>query len=446
MHTDSIVDVKQWIDSRPLTGRQWLILALCFFIVLFDGMDVAVMGFIAPSLMQDWQLSKAAFGPVMSATMVGLAMGALVAGPYADRFGRRKVLLIAVTVFGILSLASAFAHNPYELAILRFLTGVGLGAAMPNTTTLLSEYLPERYRSLLITVMFTGFNLGSGGAGFVAAWVIPQYGWHGVLLVGGLLPLALLPFLWAFLPESARFLVASKAPAARIATVLNRLGGQFTAEARFVTAETPVQHKAPVRQLFSEQYRLGTFALWTTYFMGLLVIYLTMGWLPTLIRESGISIERAATVTALFQVGGTVGAIAVGWIMDRRTPNPVIAGAYALGGAFILLLGALGLESNLLTLGVLAAGFCISGAQTGLNAFAPGYYPTESRATGVSWMLGIGRFGAIFGSMIGGVVLSLGLSFSLIFSVLAIPAFVAALAILLNGYASRRAFRPSLAL
>ncbi|ACO79288.1 Major facilitator superfamily protein [Azotobacter vinelandii CA] len=446
MHTDSPVEVKHWIDGQPLCRRQWLILALCFFIVLFDGMDVAVMGFIAPALMQDWQLSKAAFGPVMSATMVGLALGALVAGPYADRFGRRKVLLGAVTVFGILSLASAFARNPYELAILRFLTGVGLGAAMPNTTTLLSEYLPERYRSLLITVMFTGFNLGSGGAGFVAAWVIPQYGWHGVLLVGGLLPLALLPLLWLFLPESARFLVANNAPAERIAKLLNKLGGQFGPATRFVTAEQPVRHKAPVRRLFSEQYRLGTFALWVTYFMGLLVIYLTMGWLPTLIRESGISIERAATVTGLFQIGGTVGAIAVGWIMDRHSPNRVIATAYALGGAFILLLGVLGLESELLTVGVLAAGFCISGAQTGLNAFAPGYYPTESRATGVSWMLGIGRFGAIFGAMIGGLILSLGLGFGLIFGALAIPAFIAALAILLNGYASRRLPRTALAL
>ncbi|MCG7371571.1 aromatic acid/H+ symport family MFS transporter [Pseudomonas luteola] len=445
MHTDSPVDVKQWIDNRPVSGYQWLILILCFFIVLFDGVDVAVMGFIAPSLMQDWNLSKTAFGPVMSAAMVGLAVGALVAGPYADRFGRKTVLLGAVTVFGALSLACAFARNPYELAILRFLTGVGLGAAMPNTTTLLSEYLPERYRSVLITVMFTGFNLGSGAGGFVAAWLIPHYGWQSVLLVGGLLPILLLPFLWLFLPESARFLVVKDAPAARIAKVLNRLGGQFTAQTRFITLEPTVHHKAPVRALFAERYRLGTFSLWVTYFMGLLVIYLMMGWLPTLIRESGIPIERAATITGLFQIGGTVGAIVVGWIMDRRNPNRVIAGSYALGGAFILLLGAFGLESSLLTLGVIAAGFCMSGAQTGLNAYAPGYYPTESRATGVSWMLGIGRFGAIFGSVIGGAVLSLGLSFGLIFAVLAIPAFVAALAILGNGYAARRAAQPALA-
>ncbi|WP_249675329.1 MFS transporter [Pseudomonas abieticivorans] len=438
MHNDT-VDIKQWIDDRPITRYQWLIMALCFSIVLFDGLDVAIMGFIAPSLLQDWGLSKAAFGPVMSAGMIGLAVGALTAGPYADRLGRKKILLLAVTGFSVLSLACAFARNPYELAGLRFLTGIALGAAMPNTTTLLSEYLPERNRSLFITIMFTGFNLGSGAGGLLAAWLIPHFGWQSVLLAGGVLPLLLLPFLWLLLPESARFMAVRNASSAQIAKVLNRLGGQFTAATTFTVSEPQVQHKAPVRRLFSEPYRLGTLSLWATYFMGLLVIYLTMGWMPTLLREGGLSIERAATITGLFQIGGTVGAIVVGWAMDRRNPNRVIATAYALGGALIMLLGAFSLESSLLAVGVVAAGFCMSGAQTGLNAFAPGYYPTDFRATGVSWMLGIGRFGAIFGSLVGGVVLSLGLSVSTLFIMLGAPALIAAVAILANGHARRRA-------
>ena len=439
--SNETVDIKAWIDNRPVARYQWLIMVLCFFIVLFDGFDVAVMGFIAPSLIQEWGLSKAAFGPVMSAGMIGLAIGALTAGPYADRLGRKKVLLIAVTGFSVLSLACAFARNPYELAALRLLTGIALGAALPNTTTLLSEYLPERNRSLFITLMFTGFNMGSGLGGFLAAWLIPLHGWQSVLLAGGALPLLLLPFMWSLLPESARFLAARNAPSIQIAKVLNKLGGTFTAVTRFTLAEPQAQQKAPLRMLFTEQYRFGTLALWATYFMGLLVIYLTMGWMPTLLREGGLSIERAATITGLFQIGGTVGAIVVGWAMDRRNPNAVIATSYALGGAFILLLGAFSLESSLLAFGVVAAGFCMSGAQTGLNAFAPGYYPTDFRATGVSWMLGIGRFGAIFGSLIGGVVLSLGLGLPLLFAMLSVPAFIAALAILANGRARRRVNR-----
>ena len=310
---------------------------------------------------------------------------------------------------------------------------------MPNCTTLLAEYLPTRNRSLMITIMFTGFNMGSGLGGFLSAWLIPHHGWKSVLLAGGLLPLALLPLLWWLLPESARFLAARQAPASQIAAALAKLGGRFAAGTRFIVSEPTTQHKAPARQLFSERYRLGTLALWLTYFMGLLVIYLTMGWLPTLLRDGGLSIERAATITGLFQIGGAVGAIVVGWIMDRRNPNRVIAIAYALGGLCIVSLGALSLESSLLVVGVAAAGFCMSGAQTGLNAFAPGYYPTEFRATGVSWMLGIGRFGAIFGSLIGGAVLSLGLGLPLLFTLLGLPAFAAALAILANGHARLRA-------
>ena len=436
--SNEAVDIKAWIDDRPVSRYQWLIMALCFLVVLFDGFDVAVMGFVAPSLIQEWGLTRAAFGPVMSAGMVGLAIGALTAGPYADRLGRKRVLLIAVTGFSVLSLACAFARNPYELGLLRLLTGVALGAALPNTTTLLSEYLPERNRALFITIMFTGFNMGSGLGGFLAAWLIPAYGWHAVLLAGGIMPLVLLPLLWLWLPESARFLAAHNAPAAEIAKVLNRLGGVFTAATRFIVSEGQVNHKAPVRMLFTGQFRFGTLALWSTYFMGLLVIYLTMGWMPTLLRDSGLSIERAASITGLFQLGGTVGAIAVGWAMDRRNPNRVIAGAYVLGGLCILLLGATSLESTLLAVGVTAAGFFMSGAQTGLNAFAPGYYPTDFRATGVSWMLGIGRFGAIFGSLIGGAVLSMGFAVPVLFALLSVPAFIAAMAILANGHARRR--------
>ena len=443
MQNETTVDVKDWIDRRSISPYQWVLLSLCFLIVLFDGVDVAIMGFIAPALMQDWGLSKAAFGPVMSAAMFGLALGAMLAGPYADRFGRKRVLLIAVSLFSVLSLACAFARNPYELAILRFLTGIGLGAAMPNTTTLLAEYLPERYRSVLITVMFTGFNLGSGAGGFVAAWLLKHYDWHAVLLVGGVLPLLLVPFLWLFLPESARYLVVKGAPAQQIAKVLNRIGGQFTANDRFVSQEPPITKRMPLSTLFSERYRMGTWALWTTYFMGLMVIYLMMGWMPTLMRDAGIPIEQAARTTALFQIGGTVGALLVGWLMDRRQPNRVIAVAYLMGAVFIAMLGLFGLESGLLALGVMAAGFCMSGAQTGLNAFAPAYYPTESRATGVSWMLGVGRFGAIFGSMIGGVVLGLGLTNSVLFLALAVPAVLAALAIMVNARAARRATAPS---
>jgi MFS transporter, AAHS family, 4-hydroxybenzoate transporter len=438
MNSADAVDIKGFIDGRRMSGWQWLVLALCFLIVTLDGLDTAVMGFVAPVVMKEWGISRAAFGPVMSAAMVGLAIGALVAGPFADRIGRKKVLIGSVGCFGLFSLLCAFAQTPTELVALRFLTGLGLGAAMPNSTTLLSEYVPSKSRSLLLTIMFTGFNFGSGGGGFIAAALMPHFGWRGVFVFGGVLPVLFVPVLMLLLPESARFLLVRRFSAERIAATLSRVcGHRFSQGTRFTSPEPAVIAKAPVRMLFSDGYAMSTLMLWVTYFMGLLIIYLLTGWLPTLIKDAGLPVERAAAITGMFQLGGTVGAIVVGFAMDRMDRNVVIGAAYLLGGVFIFALGMGSLQSSMLTLLVTCAGFFMSGAQTGLNALAPSCYPTRARATGVSWMLGFGRLGGILGSFVGGVLLSLGFSFAAVFSVLAVPALIAAVAILLNRLALR---------
>ncbi len=431
----SVVDVRAFINERGMSGYQWLVLVLCFLIVAADGMDVAIMGFIAPTILQEWDISRATFGVVMSAAPFGLVFGALLAGPASDKIGRKKVLVASVLVFGLFTLASAHASNVTELAILRFITGCGLGAAMPNTTTLVSEYVPERSRSLLVTMMFTGFNLGSALVGFAAAALLPQHGWRTVLELGGVLPLLLVPLLVWLLPESSRFLAVRGAAPERIAATLGRVcGTQFASGTTFVSPEPPAPARTPVRLLFSRAFARLSVALWVTYFMGLMVIYLLTGWLPTLFKDIGLSVSEAANITAMFQIGGTVGGVLVGWLMDKQAPTRIISLAYLGGAISVLLLATSGTASASLALWVALVGFCMSGAQTGLNAYAPSCYPTSARATGVSWMLGVGRFGSILGSMIGGVLLGLGWQFNVILSLLAIPAALAAVAVM----ASRR--------
>ncbi len=443
MNPASAVDIKAFIDARKMSGYQWLVLALCFLIVTMDGLDTAVMGFVAPIVMHDWNVGRAAFGPVMSAAMIGLAVGAIVAGPAADRIGRKAILVGSVACFGFFSLCCVFADTPLQLIALRFLTGLGLGAAMPNSTTLLSEYVPSRSRSLLLTIMFTGFNFGSGAGGFVAAWLIPAFGWRSVFMFGGIVPLLSVPVLVWLLPESARFMLVCRMATERIAATLGRVCRHpFGNDVSFVASEPASVAKAPVRMLFSDGYAFGTLMLWVTYFMGLLIIYLLTGWLPTLIKEAGLPIARAAAITGLFQLGGTVGAVAVGFAMDRMNRNAVIGAAYLFGGIFIFALGTGSLTSSLLPVLVCCAGFFMSGAQTGLNALAPTYYPTRARATGVSWMLGFGRLGGILGSLVGGALLSMGFSFATVFSILAIPAIVAAIAIVMNRVALRYITNP----
>src|SRR5271166_762460 len=426
-----MIDIKAFIDDRPIAPFLWVLVAMCFLVVVADGMDVAIMGFVTPPILQDWNISRPAFGFVISAAPFGLVIGALIAGPSSDRFGRKIVLTPSVLLFGIFTVIAAWSSSPQEMALLRLLAGMGMGAAMPNATTLLSEYAPLRRRSLLITVMFSGFTLGSAAIGFAAGYLIPLYGWRSVLLLGGITPLVLVPFLAAFLPESARYMALHGVSAEKIAATLGRVTGQrFTGAETFVSTEPALPTKKPIGVLFSDGYSATTIALWITYFMGLMVVYLLTGWLPTLMKDAGLSITTAANVTAMYQIGGTIGAILVGWVMDRGRPAIVIATAYFGGAVCILGLSGLGALSAALAALVFAAGFCMSGAQTGLNAFAPGCYPTIARATGVSWMLGMGRFGSIVGSLVGGALLGMGWGFGAVLGILAIPAVCAALAII----------------
>lgn len=432
------LDVQRFINAQPLSAYQWRVVLLCFLIVFLDGLDTAAMGFIAPALTQEWGIDRASLGPVMSAALIGMVFGALGSGPLADRFGRKLVLVGAVFLFGLFSLFSAFSANVDQLLVLRFLTGLGLGAAMPNATTLLSEYTPERLKSLLVTSMFCGFNLGMAGGGFVSAKLIPAFGWHSLLLIGGLLPLLLTLVLLLWLPESARYLVVRNKGDERVRRVLAPIAPSEVAVASgfSVPEQQTVQSRNVFRVIFSGTYSAGTLLLWLTYFMGLVIVYLLTSWLPTLLRDSGASLEQAASIGALFQLGGVLSAVGVGWAMDRFDPHRVIGVFYLLAGVFAWLVGqSLGQMTLLATL-VLVAGMCINGAQSAMPSLAARFYPTQGRATGVSWMLGIGRFGAILGAWIGATLLGLGWNFEQVLTALVLPAALATAAVLVKGLVS----------
>lgn len=432
------LDVQSFINAQPLSLYQCRIVLLCFLIVFLDGLDTAAMGFIAPALTQDWGIDRASLGPVMSAALIGMVFGALGSGPLADRFGRKGVLVVAVFLFGLFSLISAYSSNLEELMALRLLTGIGLGAAMPNATTLLSEYTPERLKSLLVTSMFCGFNLGMASGGFVSAKLIPAYGWHSLLLLGGVLPLLLAVVLLVWLPESARFLVVRNRGADKVKRVLAPIAPSEVVAARdfSVPEQKTVQSRNVFKVIFSGTYSAGTLLLWLTYFMGLVIVYLLTSWLPTLMRDAGASMEQAAFIGALFQLGGVLSSVAVGWAMDRFNPHKVIGIFYCLAGVFAYFVGqSLGTVTLLATL-VLAAGMCVNGAQSAMPSLAARFYPTQGRATGVSWMLGIGRFGAILGAWIGATLLGLGWNFEQVLTALMVPAAIATAAVVIKGLVS----------
>ncbi|MDI6934748.1 aromatic acid/H+ symport family MFS transporter [Serratia sp. Se-PFBMAAmG] len=437
------LDVRQLIDQRPIGHFQKWVVFLGFLIIALDGLDVAIIGFIAPQLKSEWGLGPQSLGPVLSAALIGLALGALVAGPLADRHGRKAVLLGSVLLFGLWTLASAFAPNLETLVALRFLTGLGLGAAMPNASTLVSEYAPARSRSLLITLAFCGFSLGAAAGGFVSAWMIPNLGWRSVLALGGVLPLLVLPLLYWRLPESVTFLVSKGAEPQRIRAIVERLApGVSTPSTHFALAADAPSQGGAIGTILSPRYRFGTLMLWCGYVLALFLVYLFSGWLPTLVKEGGgFSVSEAAIVTACFQIGGPVGAIAVGWAMDRWHPQRVLMLTFLFSGVVVFAIGQVAGDFTWLCAIAWAVGFGLNGGSVGMNALAAGFYPTEARATGASWMSGIGRFGAILSAFAGAQMLAMGWRFDQVFAALLVPAGLAALAVLSQGWHAQAARR-----
>jgi AAHS family 4-hydroxybenzoate transporter-like MFS transporter len=441
MSAPRTLDVQAFINQRRFSAYQWLVLALCFLIVAIDGFDTAMVGYFAPALVHDWGVDKAALGPLMSAALFGLAIGSLCAGPLADRFGRKPVLVLSVWFFGVASLAAARAGSLESLTALRFLTGLGLGAAMSNALTLMSEYAPDRRRSVLVNTVFCGFPVGAALGGLLASWLIPQFGWRSVLFVGGVAPLALGLLLIVLLPESVRYMVARGKPVETIRRVLARVTQSSLDDVGgFTFSESKVlDGRSALGLVLSRPYLLGSMMLWLTYFMGLLIFYLLTSWMPLLMKDAGFTVGKAAMMTALFPLGGGIGTILAGWLMDRINPHKVVATAYLLTGGLIFAVGQGG-SVALLSLLIFLAGTTMNSAQSSMGSIAAGFYPTHCRATGVAWMLGMGRFGGISGALIGAGFMRWNLGFSSIFTFLAVPALIAALALTVkNAHDARQA-------
>jgi MFS transporter, AAHS family, 4-hydroxybenzoate transporter len=426
--TASPVDVAGFIDAQPVGGFQVRLLLTCAAVLFLDGFDTTAIGFVAPSLAKEWGLSKGALGPVFSAGLFGLMIGALLFGPLADRIGRKKIIIFSTLAFGIGALVTAFVADVNSLLAIRFLTGLGLGGAMPNTIALTSEFSPHRRRATMVMAMFCGFSLGAALGGFLAAGLIPHFGWRSVFVVGGLAPLLLVPMLALKLPESVRFLALTGRADARVAQLLAFINPKavFAPATRFVVHE-PELVGIPVLHLFRAGRTLVTLLLWVVFFMSLLDLYFLSNWLPTVLNDLGASVSEAAAIGSMLQVGGVVATFALGNIIDRFSFR-ALALLYFIAVFAVGAIGQVGHSVALVTTAIFVAGFCIVGGQIAANALAAGFYPTSVRASGIGWALGIGRVGSIVGPLVGGALMTMKWSTGAVFVAAAAAALCAALA------------------
>ncbi|MFB3814184.1 MAG: MFS transporter [Terriglobales bacterium] len=423
------VDVSALIDHSKVKAVHAAAFLLCAACTIMDGFDVQALGFVAPAVIQDWKIAPALLGPVFGASNLGVLVGQLTFTILADRVGRRPVLILGVLLFSVLTILTGRANTITELLVIRFIAGTALGSIIPNATALVGEYSPLRLRIKLTTYIGIGFTAGAMLGGFVAAAMIPAFGWRSVFYFGGAVPLVLAVMMYFWLPESLQLLVLRRRSPEQIGRWLNKLAPDVPLAPGVQYRVNEESRKGvPFVRLFREGRGISTILLWVINFMNLLNLYSLANWLPTVVRGAGYPTSTAVLVGTMLQVGGTFSPFLFASLIMRFGPVPVLTTVFSIACVTIAIIGHPGLSLTLLVVFVIVAGACIVGGQPSVNALSATYYPTYLRSTGLGWSLGIGRAGAIVGPVLAGEFMALKWTTQSIFLALAVPAFFSAVA------------------
>lgn len=416
------MDLSAVIEQQRPGRFVFAVLLACSLLMLTEGYDLGAMSFAAPALAREWSLAKGAFGPVFGAFVAGTAIGAVVMGHVGDTIGRKKTMVFCGLVVSALTFATMAARDVQHLIVLRLLAGIGVGGMLPNVMSYVSEFVPRRWRATSITLVYTGYSIGTGAGGMVAAWLIPHFGWQVVFFVGGVGPL-LGTLAVLLVPESPRFLVLRKRQPEVVARIAERLqpGLRVPPGTVFTVKDEPVSH-ASTRDIFRGRLRLVTPTLWLVYIANAMALYFLISWLPMLIESVGVSPERAGLISLVFSVGGTVGGLALMRFVDRH--GALVITVLPLVGCPLVALMGQPMPEMWLAVVAFAVGFCVVGTQFGLNAVAAMVYPTALRSKGVGTAIGVQKIGAFAGPVIAGALLGAQLSVQQLFVFGALPVFV----------------------
>lgn len=417
------LNIREFIDNRKLSKLQIMVIVIGLVGALLDGLDVVIIGFIAPALKADWSLSNSDLAPIMSAALAGLAFGAIALGPLSDKVGRKKILCLCLMGFGILTLLTATSSTVIELTIWRFLTGIFMGGILPQIVTLITDYCPIRLNGRLVTSILAAYTVGCALGGFLAAWIIPHFGWKAVLVVVGVMPILLGFVVMKYVPESIGYLVLKHDSEDKIKSIARKIDNTIDlSNVKFVLANRLEKRlENPVKFILSKKYRFETLGLWWCYGVGVYVVYLLSSWLPILIGSNGFTPSEASIISAFFQLGGPIGCLICGYLMDKIDRYSGIIIAYILSACSLLAAGLL--EPSYITYAIVCMfmGMWAHGTNAGLNSLSSSTYPVEARSTGNSFMHGVARIGAVFSIFAGAMMLNAGFSPQGIFLSLLIP-------------------------
>jgi AAHS family 4-hydroxybenzoate transporter-like MFS transporter len=405
------VDVGAVLDDGHFGRYQKLLVFATAMTIILDGFDNQVMGGAIPVLMREWHKTRADFGYVLTAGMVGMMVGGAIGGYLGDKIGRRNALLGSVITFGCLTIGVAFANDVTTLIVLRFLAGLGLGGAMPTATAISSEYVPRRKRPVAVTLTVICVPLGGAFAGLIGGYILPLYGWRVLFGVGGALPLLLAAFLFKVLPESPRYLASLQARWGELRTLLGKLGHHVDADAVFVDSHEKATRKASVAELFIPEFRADTIALLACFLFCFFGAYMGTNWVPSMLDRAKFDVGTASYGLLAWNLGVLVFALIAAFIIPRigsRITMLVLAGGSVAGCATLAMMNITPSEVIPVFIMLGVTGGLVNATQTTMYALAANVYPTSIRGTGVGTTVAFGRIGGVLSPIIGAPVLDRG--------------------------------------
>jgi AAHS family 4-hydroxybenzoate transporter-like MFS transporter len=407
--TGAPVDIGSLLDEGSFTMVHTVVVFLAALSILVDGFDSQLIGFVIPVLIKEWGIARNAFAPVVAAGLVGMAFGSAGAGLVADRLGRRWAIIGSVLVFGAATFSIGLAPNIWVIAILRFIAGLGIGGVLPTSTTLTAEYTPVRFRTMAVTATIVCVPLGGMSAGFLAARVLPVYGWRGLFMAGGVATLVLALALCAGLRESPRFLTRRPHRWPQLVGLLHSMLRPVDANAAFIDArEQEHERHVGFTALFKDGRAIDTSAMWIATFMSLLAVYSAFSWLPAMLTSQGLPIAIASRGLTAYNLGGVIGALVCALAISRfgsRWPLIVFSAGAALSAWALIGVNPLH-STEWLVFGFGLHGLFVNAVVSTSFALCAYMYPTEVRATGTASANSFGRLGAILSSFAGAAVIT----------------------------------------